>query len=73
MDRGKAFFTSTDEDGEQVLEWWHGTRKLTMYKSVTLKVWGANIETEMEELPTNDAEAVAKAFAWLTEKEVKNG
>lgn len=45
---------------EMVFEWWHDTKKVTVYFSEAsaefIKVWGADIESEMEEgiVETND-------------------
>jgi hypothetical protein len=55
-------------NGEVVLEWWHGEKKLTVYvtsESVEyLKVWGDDIGSEMED---GDAAPVAPAlWRWLT-------
>lgn len=44
---------SASSDGEVVLEWWNKDRKLTLYVSAGviefIKVWGANIASEMED------------------------
>lgn len=44
---------SASPDGEVVLEWWNKDRKLTLYISTGIieyiKVWGANIASEMED------------------------
>lgn len=60
-----------DEDGNATLEWWLGSRKMTLYtvsrekNESLLKSWGPNIETEMEFVPLDDATAVRDAFVWL--------
>lgn len=58
---------SKDEDGHITLEWWHGTRKITMYPHdcMLLKVWGTNVDTEMEEVSLDNREATQAAFDWL--------
>ena len=46
-------YISASEDGEIVIEWWNGVRKLTIYvgaeKSTFLKSWGPHIVEEMED------------------------
>lgn len=46
-------FLSSSEDGTVTMEWWSPTRKLTIYASAEdpffIKVWGADIENEMED------------------------
>jgi hypothetical protein len=46
-------FISASEDGEVSLEWWHGTRKLTVYigdaQSTFIKSWGPHIIDDMED------------------------
>lgn len=49
---------SADEDGDVVFEWWSRERKLTIYvsgpKVSYIKVWGSDIDDEMEDgLVTN--------------------
>ena len=58
---------SCDENGITTLEWWVDLRKLTMYPEdgLLIKVWGTNIETEMEEISLSNATAVRAAFEWL--------
>lgn len=57
------------EAGEVTFEWWSGPRKVTMYfgpQSVeVIRVWGVNINTEMEHqlMPTLDA--FPAVWAWL--------
>ena len=57
-----------DDQGFAVLEWWHGDRKLTVYTNdgICLKVWGPNIDSEMEEVDVADPAQVRSAFAWLS-------
>ena len=46
-------YISASEDGEIVLEWWNGVRKLTIYvgakQSTFLKSWGPHIVDDMED------------------------
>ena len=46
-------YISASEDGEIVIEWWNGVRKLTIYvgadQSTFLKSWGPHIVDEMED------------------------
>ena len=43
---------SATEDGDVLLEWWNKNHKLSLYigsrKSDFIKIWGPNIESEME-------------------------
>jgi hypothetical protein len=59
-----------DADGEVVLEWWHGHKKLTVYigddSAEYVKVWGADIHSEMQD---GDAEPIGMCRSlclWLT-------
>jgi hypothetical protein len=44
---------SADENGGIVLEWWRDSRKLTVYVTLTdlsyIRVWGDDVDTEMDE------------------------
>ena len=61
---------SVSEDGEIVMEWWNGIRKLTIYvgqnQSTYIKSWGPNLVSDMEdgELPEN---WISLHWAWLFE------
>ena len=61
---------STNEDGNVVFEWWQGVRKLTVYvrsAHVTyIKVWGVNIDSEMEDGCVTD-KGFASLWMWLNE------
>jgi len=51
--RWRSPLRNTSPWGEQVFEWWHGERKLTVYFQNTadveyMKVWGPDVDTEME-------------------------
>ena len=61
-----------DEHGCATLEWWNGTRKLTLYCcsnpfEALLKVWGPDINAEMQFVPVMDSHAVRQAFQWLAD------
>jgi hypothetical protein len=55
---------------ELVCEWWFNDRKLTVYISDDdaefIRVWGANIETEMDEGDAEDDIEILQAWQWLT-------
>jgi hypothetical protein len=46
------------------VEVWHGERKVTIYEDCVLRVWGANIESEMSDAPRN-LQTVQDAIDWL--------
>lgn len=54
---------------EVVFEWWSNGRKLTIYFSdenaVLIKVWGPNIDTEMNEGDAEDLAEAIDAWKWL--------
>lgn len=54
---------------EVVFEWWYGERKLTAYfsedEALLLRVWGPNIDTEMDEFNPEDEDVFIKAWRWL--------
>lgn len=60
---------SASEAGEISFEWWSGSRKVTMYfgdDSIELiRVWGVNMDTEMDlqQMPTLDG--FPAVWAWL--------
>lgn len=58
---------SQDEKGNVTFEWWCENRKITMYpaENVLLKVWGLDIDNEMEEFEMNNPQKVKDAFLWL--------
>jgi hypothetical protein len=62
---------TVSESGDIVLEWWKGDRKITMYISDQqveyIKVWGANIETEMEATCLEDVTEFRATWDWLFE------
>lgn len=56
---------------EVVMEWWHGTRKLTLYFQPDggiqfIKVWGPDMDTEMEEGRLLD-DTFEALWSWLKE------
>jgi hypothetical protein len=56
-------------NGEIVLEWWHGSRKLTIYidsdSAEYVQVWGADIDREMADGSANQASDVETLWRWL--------
>jgi len=60
---------SASEEGEITFEWWSGARKLTMYIGATsmevLKVWGVDLNNEMESVVLRDATNFGPVWAWL--------
>ncbi|MBD8898361.1 hypothetical protein [Rhodanobacter sp. DHG33] len=61
---------SANEDGNVVFEWWQGEKKLTIYiraANVTfIKVWGMNIDTEMEDGRVTNS-GFSPLWTWLSE------
>lgn len=60
-----------DEHDCATMEWWIGTRKLTLYtvghpRESLLKSWGPNVHSDMEFVSLMDSCAVRKAFEWLS-------
>lgn len=45
--------------------------KITVYPSenILIKVWGLDIDTEMEDMVMDNAEKVRNAFQWLVESD----
>ena len=58
-----------NEEGDVVLEWWHKTRKLTLYltgsKAEYIKVWGMDIFSEMEDGVIASPGEFEPLWAWL--------
>jgi hypothetical protein len=56
--------------GEVVFEWWRGPKKLTVYVSGEtveyVKVWGADIESEMAEGDASTDTSRRRLWDWLT-------
>jgi hypothetical protein len=57
-------------EGEVVLEWWYGAKKLTVYVGTTgasfVCVWGPNVHDEMEDGALNSHEVASRLWLWLT-------
>ncbi|MGL4568288.1 MAG: hypothetical protein ACRCU6_07135 [Fusobacteriaceae bacterium] len=60
---------NVSEDLEVVLEWWHGSKKITIYikdKSVEyVKTWGADIDNEMEDGEIETEEDIEYLWQWI--------
>jgi len=60
---------SANEDGDVVMEWWHGVRKLTIYVGARaagyIKVWGPRIDKDMEDGQVVEGN-VRPLWLWLT-------
>ncbi len=58
-------------DGEVVLEWWHDTKKLTIYIEEQdvdyVKVWGTDAHSQMAEGDARSSSACRALWLWLTE------
>jgi hypothetical protein len=56
-------------EGEVVLEWWRGARKLTIYVAANgtsyLKVWGPNMHDEMEDGLLKSLDTATHLWTWL--------
>jgi hypothetical protein len=57
-------------DSEFIFEWWHDKKKITVYFSEVnaefIKVWGADIDREMEEGVAETNEQIEALWKWLT-------
>lgn len=57
-------------EGEVVFEWWHSTRKLTIYVTAQnadyIQVWGSDVNTEMNEGEVNSLSICQRLWLWLT-------
>lgn len=60
---------TASEDGEIVFEWWVGVRKLTVYcgeRNVQyIRVWGADIDSEMDEGLIGSPSDFRRLWNWL--------
>jgi hypothetical protein len=60
---------SASESGEISFEWWDNDRKLTLYfgdeAMDAIRVWGVNIDSEMELSHIESIAELSKAWAWL--------
>jgi len=58
-------------EGEIVLEWWNGEKKLTIYVSRDaadfVKVWGPDIDSQMEDGEISGPSGWVSLWEWLTE------
>jgi hypothetical protein len=58
--------------GETVFEWWSGQRKLTVYYSPKrieyIRVWGPDIDSEMETGTIDSPVGFARLWTWLSAK-----
>jgi hypothetical protein len=56
-------------DSEIVFEWWHNEKKITVYISSDtaefIKVWGADIDTEMEEGVAETDSEIEVLWRWI--------
>lgn len=71
-DAGRAWshpHISASEDGEITFEWWKEDRKITLYFSEEsieyVKVWGPNIQTEMDTGQVGLADDFRALWTWL--------
>lgn len=56
------------DQSEIVCEWWNGERKLTIYFGPTseyIKVWGTDIDTEMESGELHEGWSITAIWLWL--------
>jgi hypothetical protein len=57
------------DQGEVVCEWWQNNRKITFYfgqgQPEFIKVWGTNIETEMDSGVLTDSWNLTSVWLWL--------
>ncbi len=73
VERGVAWtdpHIACNERGEIVLEWWHGSRSLTVFVRSEdqvdyLKSWGSDIESEMEDGELSRLADFAALSRWL--------
>jgi hypothetical protein len=56
-------------DSEIIFEWWHDAKKMTIYSSDTsieyIKVWGADMDHEMEEGMAETTDQIESLWQWL--------
>ena len=57
------------EAGEVVFEWWHNNKKITFYfgenQPEFIKVWGTDIDTEMDSGILTDSWSLTSLWLWL--------
>jgi hypothetical protein len=55
---------------EVSLEWWKGKKNLTVfvrgYQTEVIKVWGSNINDEMQEISIDTRDQMVEVWRWLT-------
>ena len=60
---------SASENGDITFEWWNGPRKLTLYFGddgvEVIRVWGIDIDNDMEHLHLRSTDDLAPLWAWL--------
>lgn len=60
---------TASSEGEVVFEWWQGSKKLTVYVSNQsaeyLKVWGPDVNTDMEDGEADSPETLRLLWKWL--------
>jgi len=61
---------TASEEGEVVFEWWHSTKKLTVYignqSAEYVKVWGTDINSDMSDGDANPISTCRSLWEWLT-------
>jgi hypothetical protein len=58
------------EPEERPVELWRGERKVSIYRETVLRVWGPDMDTQMDEKPRTH-ESVTAAVDWLYSPETK--
>ena len=57
------------ENSEIVFEWWYRQKKITLYfgeeNAEYIKVWGTDIDTEMDSGPLSDGWVLTSLWLWL--------
>lgn len=61
---------TASEEGDVVFEWWHHTKKLTVYignqSAEYVKVWGTDINSDMSDGDANPISTCRSLWEWLT-------
>lgn len=59
-----------NHEGEIVFEWWHQKRKITVYvlqENIDyIKIWGKDIDNEMEEGALTSSEDISLLWQWIS-------
>lgn len=62
-------FENKTAGGDYLYEWWYGERKLTLYRGDRLvgyvKVWGARVDSEMEDGVCKEVGELVELWKWL--------